>query len=170
MVRAINRAFEILRILSQRGPMSITELAKALELPKSTVHDILSTLQHEGAVLRDPERQVFGLRWRLFELGQRAQEDMEIRRIARNYISNLNRDLDETVHLTVLDGGEVLYVDCVESSKRLRIYPVIGVRAPLYCTTVGKALMAYMPVRRVDELGHQVMAPADESTADMRVR
>lgn len=60
MVRANNRAFEILRILSQRGPMSITEPAKALELPKSTVHDILSTLQHEGVVLRDPERQVFG--------------------------------------------------------------------------------------------------------------
>ncbi len=136
----------------------------------SAVHGILSLLQHEGAVLRDLERQVLGLGWRLFKLGQRAQEDMEIRRIARNYISNLNRDLDETVHLTVLDGGEVLCVDCVESTKRLRTYPVIGVRAPLYCTAVGKALMVYMPVRRVDKPGHQVMATADESTADMRVR
>lgn len=152
MVRAINRGFDILQLLSTEGPMGVTELARALDLPKSTVHDLLSTLQHEGAVLRDSERQVFALGWRLFELGQRVQEGMEIRRIARNYISKLSRDLDETVHLTVLDGGEVLYVDCVESTKRLRTYPVIGVRAPLYCTAVGKAIMAHMPAEQVDRI------------------
>jgi IclR family transcriptional regulator, KDG regulon repressor len=152
MVRAINRGFDILQLLSRRGPMGVTDLARALDLPKSTVHDLLSTLQHEGAVLRDSERQVFVLGWRLFELGQRAQEGMEIRRLARNYISNLSRDLDETVHLTVLDGGEVLYVDCVESTKRLRTYPVIGVRAPLYCTAVGKAIMAHMTEEQVERI------------------
>jgi DNA-binding IclR family transcriptional regulator len=56
----------------------------------------------------------------------------------------LNAELDETVHLTVLEGNEVLYVDCLESSKRLRTYSVIGVRAPLYCTSVGKAILAFL--------------------------
>lgn len=155
MVRAITRAFEILQTLGRNGPLSITELARELKLPKSTVHDILSTLQHEGAVLRDTDRQVFGLGWRLFELGQRAQEDMELRRIARSYLLALHRSLDETLHLTVLDGGEVLYVDCVESTQRLRTYSVIGVRAPLHCTAVGKAIMAHMEPARINRIVDQ---------------
>ena len=171
MVRAINRGFDILQLLSTRGPLGVTEIARTLDLPKSTVHDLLTTLQHEGAVLRDSERQVFGLGWRLFELGQRAQEGMEIRRIARNYLLQLHRLIDETLHLTVLDGGEVLYVDCIESTRRLRTYSVIGVRAPLHCTAVGKAIMAHLEPAAVERIIDQYGLPRfTENTITDRAR
>jgi len=73
-----------------------------------------------------------------------AQAELEIRRVAAPFMKQLNIELDETVHLTVLEGNEVLYVDCLESSKRLRTYSVIGVKAPLYCTSVGKAILAFL--------------------------
>jgi DNA-binding IclR family transcriptional regulator len=75
-----------------------------------------------------------------------AQLDLEIRRVAAPFLKQLNAELDETVHLTVLEGDEVLYVECLESSKRLRTYSVLGVRAPLYCTSVGKAILAFLPL------------------------
>lgn len=59
------------------------------------------------------------------------------------------------VHRTVLDGGEVLYVDCVESTKRLRTYPVIGIRARVHCTAVGKAIMAFMEEAHVERIVDQ---------------
>ncbi|MEI6386148.1 MAG: IclR family transcriptional regulator, partial [Spirochaetota bacterium] len=68
------------------------------------------------------------------------------------FLQGLNQEFDETVHLTLLDLDEVLYVDCIESRRRLRTYSVIGVRAPLYCTSVGKAIMAWLPepeIRRI---------------------
>jgi DNA-binding IclR family transcriptional regulator len=86
----------------------------------------------------------FSLGIRLLELGQEAQENFELRRVASPFLQQLNRVLDETVHLTILDGDVVLYVDCYESTKRLRTYSVIGVRGPLYCTAVGKAVLAFL--------------------------
>ena len=81
-----------------------------------------------------------------------AQSDLEIRRVASPFLKELNSELDETVHLTVLEGNEVLYVDCLESTKRLRTYSVIGVRAPLYCTSVGKAILAFLEPKELEKI------------------
>jgi DNA-binding IclR family transcriptional regulator len=89
---------------------------------------------------------------KLVELGNRARLELDICRIAAPFLQGLNVEFDETVHLTVLDRDEVLYVDCIESQRRLRTYSVIGVRAPLYCTSVGKAILAYQKeseIRRI---------------------
>ena len=81
-----------------------------------------------------------------------AQAELEIRRIAAPCMKQLHIELDETVHLTVLEGNEVLYVDCLESSKRLRTYSVIGVKAPLYCTSVGKAILAFLGDDEIEQM------------------
>lgn len=150
MVRSVRRAIELLQTLGEQGSMTVTELARRHSLPKTTVHDILKTLESLSIVVRDSGTSTFQLGWTLFELGQRAQDKSGLLRVARSSIERLNRVLDETVHLTVLDNGEVLYVDCVESTRRLRTYPVIGVRAPLHCTAVGKAMMAFLDDDQVD--------------------
>lgn len=85
-------------------------------------------------------------------VGYIAQTNLDVVRLATPIIRHLNETADETVHLTILDNDEVLYVDCVESKKRLRTYSVIGVRAPLYCTTVGKAIMAHLPPDEIDRI------------------
>lgn len=155
MVRSVTRAFEILNRIGTTNGTTASDLSRDMNLPKSTVHDILSTLEAQGIVVKDPELMTYGLGWHLFELGRMAQENMELRKIAKAPLERLFRILDETVHLTVLDNGEVLYVDVFESSKRLRTYSVIGVRAPLHCTAVGKAMMAYMDETTVDRFIEQ---------------
>jgi DNA-binding IclR family transcriptional regulator len=144
MVNSVKRAVAILGLLGTRGRLNLTQICKTLHIPKSTAFSILETLTEENLVAKDEPTGTFSLGIRLLELGQEAQENFELRRVASPFLQQLNRTLDETVHLTVLEGDVVLYVDCYESTKRLRIYSVIGVRGPLYCTAVGKAILAFL--------------------------
>jgi DNA-binding IclR family transcriptional regulator len=70
--------------------------------------------------------------------------------VAEPLLKALKEKFDETVHLTVLDNDEVLYIECFESSKLLRPFQIIGYRAPLHCTAVGKAMMAFMCEQDID--------------------
>jgi DNA-binding IclR family transcriptional regulator len=85
----------------------------------------------------------FHLGIKLIELGYSAQLELDICKIAIPFLYGLNLEFDETIHLTVLDNDQVLYVACIESTRRLRTNPVLGYRAPLYCTAVGKAILAF---------------------------
>jgi DNA-binding IclR family transcriptional regulator len=152
LVKPVHNAIRILEVLGQEQGMGVTQISKLLQMPKSSVHDILSTLHNDGLVEKDGERNHYSLGLRLFELGNMARANLELRRIAIPSMRSLNADLDETVHLTILDGWEVLYIECFESVKQLRTYSVIGVRAPLHCTAVGKAILAFFTDKQVDQM------------------
>ena len=130
----------------------MTKLSRSLGFPKSSVHSILETLETEGLLEKNAETNKYHLGLKLIELGNRAQLNLDICKIAHPYLKSLNSLTDETVHLTVLDKDEVLYVDCIESQQWLRTYSVIGVRAPLYCTAVGKAIMANLDYKDVKHI------------------
>ncbi len=163
LVNSLVRAIRILEAFGHNEKMGITEISKKLDLPKSTTHDIVNTLTHEGFLEKDENNNRYRLGLKLFELGNRARANLEIRKIATPYLKELNEYFDETVHLTILDNYEVLYVECFESTKRLRTYSVIGVRAPLHCTAVGKAIMAFQPekeiIKVIEEKGLQRFTP-----------
>jgi IclR family KDG regulon transcriptional repressor len=152
MVKSVYRAVKILDVLSSEGEKSVTELSKSLNFPKSSVHEIISTLLESGILEKDSDRNRYSLGLKLFELGKQAQTNLEISKIAIPSLRGLHEQLDETVYLTVLDGKEVLYIECFESTKRLRTYSVIGIRAPLHCTAVGKAILAYLDEGDMEEV------------------
>jgi IclR family KDG regulon transcriptional repressor len=152
IVKPVHNAVRILDIVGREEGLGVTRISQLLELPKSSVHDILTTLHNEGLVEKDCERNHYSLGLRLFELGNLARANLELRRIATPFLRSLNEELDETVHLTILDGWEVLYIECFESVKQLRTYSVIGVRAPLHCTAVGKAILAFFTEKQVSEM------------------
>lgn len=152
MVKSVERAIRILELLSKNTKMGITEISKNLGLPKTTTFDIVSTLHEKGILEKDEENNKYFLGLKLFELGDAARSNFELRKIAVPFLKELNNKLDETIHLTVRDNDEVLYIECFESTKRLRTYSVIGVRAPLYCTAVGKALLAFLPDDEIKKL------------------
>jgi len=145
MVNSVLKAVRILDVIGKSKPLGISEISRALKIPKSSTHNILQTLESEGFVERNEDTNKYNLGTRLIELGYRAQNDLAICRIAKPYLNGINQETDETVHLTLLDDDEVLYVDCVESKRRMRTYSVIGIKAPLYCTAVGKAILAELP-------------------------
>jgi IclR family KDG regulon transcriptional repressor len=142
-VRSVSRAFRILESFPAGESRSISDVSTDIGIPRSTAHEILSTLVQEGALERDGASSRYQLGTRLIELGNRARHNFPLNRIAAPVLQALREVFDETVYLTVLDGDEVYYVDCYESTRVLRTFSSLGDRAPLYCTAVGKAVLAF---------------------------
>jgi DNA-binding IclR family transcriptional regulator len=134
------------------GEATIAELAAALKLHKSTVHRLLMILSEHRMVERDENTGRYHLGLRLFELGTVAIGRFNIRERARKHLEKLVYEVDETVHLCVLDDGEVLYLDKFESSRSIRMACRTGRRNPVHCTAVGKAILAHLSESDVDEI------------------
>ncbi len=149
-VKSVARTATILAIIAARGELSITELRRLTGIPKSTTHDIVATLAADGLVARSEDGTICRLGIRMLELGLRAQQGLEVRAVATPLLKQLNARCNESVHLTVLDAGEVLYVESFPSSKSLRAYSPVGLRAPLHCTGVGKAILANLDPAAAD--------------------
>ena len=152
-VQVLDRVLAILDALStERGDASVGELSEALKLHKSTVHRLLMILSHYRMVEREENTGRYHLGLKLFELGTVAIGKFNIRERARTHLQRLLDEVDETVHLCVLDGGEVLYLDKIESTRSIRMACRTGRRNPAHCTAVGKAILAHLPEREVDEV------------------
>jgi len=103
-------------------------------------------------VEREPQSGRYRLGWRLFELGAVAISRFNIRDCARPHLERVLFETDETVHLCVLDAGEVLYIDKAEPSRSVRMASKIGRLSPAHCSAVGKAMLAHLPERELDEI------------------
>ena len=151
-VNSVLKAFAILDLLSDGKKRSLSDIAHELSLPKSTVSNLLETLTSERVLERDYGSGLFSLGIRLIELGYCTQTGNDLVRIAAPFLRGLNQRFDETVHLVLLDRDEVLYIDCIESKRRLRTYSVTGIHAPLHCTSVGKAILAFLPNAEIQRI------------------
>lgn len=146
IVQSIDRALDILEVLAnEEGPLRLTELSRRLSLHKSTTHRLLSSLIQRKYVDQDPETGKYRLGLKVFEIGSLVFNKMELRVEARPFLEELMQKTLETVHLVILDEGQAIYIDKVESPQKIRMYSEIGKRTPLHCTSVGKALLAYLP-------------------------
>jgi len=148
-VRSLVRAFRILESFQVGEGRSISDISQEMEIPKSTVYEILTTLAGQGVLQRDETGNRFQLGIKLIELGSRARHTFPLNRVAAVPLKALSEAFNETVYLTVLDRDQVFYVDCYESTKALRTFSTIGDRAPLYCTAVGKAILAFQPAEEI---------------------
>lgn len=124
------------------APATVDELAKRVGLTRSNAHRTLQTLMHAGYVTKDPNGGYRGT-IRLFELGARQLAQLDIRKAAMPSMRVLAKQCDETVHLSVLDGIDVVYIEKIDSSHPIRAYSMVGGRAPAYAVATGKALLAH---------------------------
>ncbi len=155
-MKSVKKAVEVLEALAQReNGVGITQLSKQLNLPKSTIHQILSTFKSVRFVEQTPEDKQYHLGLRIFELGNIVQSQLQLRKIAHPSLYNLSRKTNETTYLVVPEGNRIVYIDCVESTARLRAHPVFGDRVPLHCTGVGKAIMAFLPEKKINRITHE---------------
>lgn len=152
-IQAIERACAILSAFSTEQPeLGVTELAEALDLHKSTVHRFLVNLERAGMVERLPRSGRYRLGLRLFELGSLVIQQMNLWDEALPFLEALVRDSGETGHLAVLDGGEAIYVERVETRRALRIPSAMGRGYPVHATSLGKALLAQQTEERTKEI------------------
>jgi DNA-binding IclR family transcriptional regulator len=151
-VRSVSRAVRILEVFGQGSALTVTEVARSLRLPKSSVYELLATLTAEGLVEKDDGSGRYRLGLRLLDLAYAVRHNLEVSRVARPQLEQLAARLDETVQLTVLDRDQVLYIDGCESSRQLRTFFDLGDRAPLHCTALGKAILAFLPPPEIERI------------------
>jgi IclR family KDG regulon transcriptional repressor len=155
-VQVLDRALAILDALARlREDASLAEVAAAVKLHKSSVHRLLMSLEKHRLVDRDPQTGRFRLGLRLFDLGTLAVARFNVRDRARTHLERLMYNSHETVHLCVLDNGEVLYLDKIEPDRTVRLSSTIGHRNGAHCTAVGKAMLAELAEAEVDAILRQ---------------
>jgi len=141
-VNAVLRVFTILERISERKDWNLEELSKAAALAKPTAYRFLQTLQELGFVRRNGEDR-YSLTMKLFTVGSRALDHLDLYEAARPIAQSLADQVGETVHMGVLDGLEAVYVLKIESKYTIRMYSRVGRHLPLHCTALGKCLLAW---------------------------
>ena len=140
----------MLRCFEYEPELGISELAQRLGIAKSTVYGIVSTLEIHSFLEQDGRTGRYRLGTEIFRLGTKVKSDLL--GIARHYMEKLVTDYSETVHLVVPDQCSILYIHKIESPHSMRICSRVGERLPLYCTAVGKAILAHMDERERAEI------------------
>lgn len=147
LVPAVVRAFDILELfLDSDVPLSTPEITKRLDLPRTTVHELVHTLVERGylsAAAERPGHWQLGLR--TYQLGTRYRENLDLTTEARVVAAQIADRCAETVHVGILDGTDVIYVAKVDSTHAVRMVSAVGRRLPAHCTALGKALLAALP-------------------------
>src|ERR1043166_2226407 len=136
----------------QQVEIGISDLAKRLGVAKSTVHRLAVTLVAEGMLEQNPDTGKYRLGIALFRLGSLVRQRMSVSNEARPLLRELREKINETVHLAVLDGNEIMYVYNLESTQAIRMRSDVGVRKPAYCTAEGQAILAFQPDEVVDRV------------------
>lgn len=150
-VQSIDRVFDIVEALSSSPHgMSLTDLAAAVGLHVSTVHRLLASLSSRGYVQKDIETGKYRLTLKMFEVGSRAACGVNLVSIARPYLERLAEFSGEAVHLVARMGDEVVYLYKEDTSSSIaRMASFVGLKNPMYCTGVGKCILANLPPEAV---------------------
>lgn len=133
------RGMEVLDAVGT-GFKTLSELAQAIGLPRSTTHRLATALV-DFRFLNLTPRLGYSLGPRLLAFGHLASRQMDLTRVAHDFLVTLAGETGDTVHLSVLDTGNVLYLDKIPGSRRIQVGSRIGERQPLCSTGLGKALL-----------------------------
>lgn len=132
-------------ITRQQRDCRVTDLAQAFGMARSNAHRTLQTLVECGWAVQNPATSAYRPSLRLFELGALVAETRDTTTLVRPHLAALAQLTGETIHLAVLDGAEIVYIDKFDSPLPVAAYSRIGGRAPAYCVASGKALLAALP-------------------------
>jgi IclR family KDG regulon transcriptional repressor len=162
---SVATAIRLLKAFSEDDDeLGISELSRRLGLAKSTVHRLAVTLVSEGLLEQDRDNGKYHLGIALFRLGALVRRRMNVSNEARPYLYDLREKINETVHLAILDGSEIMYVYNLESTQAIRMRSDIGVRKPAYCTAEGQAILAFQPAEVIERVVAAGLAPRTPKT------
>ena len=155
-IQVSERIFNTIECLARNGTMGLQELSSELGLNKSTVHRILNSLIYMDYVRQDAETSKYSLSFKICSLSNQILAKNSMIDIARPFIKELSANSGETVHLVQIDGVNATYIDKVEASQNsVRMISMVGKSIPLYCSGVGKAMLADMPDAKIESVWKQ---------------
>lgn len=143
-VQSVDKAVRVLDVLAEAGkPLSLGEIAQRTEIPKSTLHGLISTLRELRLVAQSQADGKYSLGLHLFELGCAVSGGRDVIALSRPYLQGIAQRVGETTFLATYDGEETIILDAIEALNPLRIAVATGSRLPLYCTSQGKLFLAH---------------------------
>jgi DNA-binding IclR family transcriptional regulator len=140
-IKALAKALKVLECFKESPEMGISEISKKMDIYKSNVYDILSTFESLGYVGQNKNGK-YHLGFKILELSHVITGYMGFRRNAYPYMLKIAEKTGETVYLGVPDGTDVLYLEAAYPSSVFNTRSMLGERAPMYCTGIGKAILA----------------------------
>jgi DNA-binding IclR family transcriptional regulator len=170
LVPAVTRALDILELfLDGDGTLSAPDVIRRLQLPRTTVHELLTTLaarSYLAPVPAQPGRYRLGVR--AYQLGSRYAEQLDLAAEGRQVAHEVAETCDETVHVAILEDTDVIYIAKVDSTHAVRMVSAAGRRLPAHCTSVGKMLLASLSEKELEEriADHEFVAMTPNSLTD----
>ncbi|WP_433367916.1 IclR family transcriptional regulator [Actinoplanes sp. CA-142083] len=153
VVPAVIRALDILELFLERPQLSARDVAERLDLPRTTVHELLVTLVARSYLISVPGQPVqYRLGMPLFQLGAAFAGRLDLVREAQSVARDVAAACDEAVHVAVRDGADVVYLVKVDSTHPVRMVSGVGLRLPAHCTAVGKVLLASLDPESLDAI------------------
>jgi IclR family acetate operon transcriptional repressor len=157
LVQPVLKAMQVLELVCEAAePVTLNQLVRGAGLPKTTVFRYLRTLATLGFVEHDAEADRYRPGLGLWRLAHASGPYETLKQACRPQMKRLRQRFNETINLGVLSGGEVLYLDVLESERSLRMQSTIGATDPLHSTSLGKVLLAFSPPER-----RALLLPAD---------
>ncbi len=142
--KSVHKAIRLLRVLSTDMPEAgVRELARKIEMPKSTVHRLLAALEEEGLVEHDSRTNLYRLSFEIVALAGSALRNSDVRRVALPFMTELAARWNETVDLDVLRGAHIIIIEQIPGQHILNTGGTFAARLPAHCTSTGKVLLAY---------------------------
>ncbi|GAB3854230.1 IclR family transcriptional regulator [Dactylosporangium cerinum] len=152
-VKSAGRTLDVLEVLADEPrSWTLVELARALGIPKSSLHGLMRTLTARGWVRADETGTRFRLGMRSLQVGAAYLDGDDSVAVIAGVLDELSRRLGETVHLGRIDGNQIVYLAKRDSTHRLRLYSAVGRRLPAHATALGKALLAQHADGDVDQM------------------
>lgn len=146
-VKSLQKALEILNCFTKKATLGVTEISEAMGLNKSNVHNILSTFKAMDYLEQDPESGKYRLGVGIFSLCRALGDNFTIKQVAMPYLQELSNAINERVYLGIPSGGEVIYLEAMHPAESVNLMrSIMGENAKMYCTGIGKAMLAFLPV------------------------
>lgn len=152
LVLSLSKGIQLLDVLAQTGePKTLQELAVLTGWPKSTIHGLLTTLRHHRLVQQETETGRYGLGLHLFELGGQVSLGWRVLPLARPIMRQIAQASGATVQLVVYQGESALVIESVlAGTLEVQVQYPVGLHLPLYCTALGKAVLAQQPAEQIE--------------------
>jgi DNA-binding IclR family transcriptional regulator len=146
VVQPVLKALKVLEYVAEKGhEVTLTEVASELKLPKTTVFRYLQTLAVASFLRHDAARDRYGVGLRFRALATVDKSLQRLRTLAQPEMAELGRVFNETINLGILNDGQIVYIDMIEANRALRMQARIGDRHPIHSTSLGKAMLAFLP-------------------------
>lgn len=150
---AVERALAMLEAVSQDSEgLSNADISRKLQIPKSSASYILRTLEKQGYLNRDAETGKYRVGLKILSLSRGALSGIDVREVALPIMRHLMEKTSLTCHLAILDGPDAVYIEKVEAPGFIRMDTWVGRRMRVHATSVGKALVAYIPQERLEKI------------------